>query len=73
MAKYKKAKVTPQSHVGLLLLAALVVGLAGGFFAARSRYMDKITEISIMNMEKAVTIDSLNQQIQVLGASDHAE
>lgn len=61
------------STVIVVLVIGIVAGFFGGFLFARDRYTDKIASISEMNMEKAVTIDSLEQQIQVLGASTKAE
>ena len=56
----------------MVLVIGIVAGFFGGFFFARDRYTDKIASISEMNMEKAVTIDSLNRQVEVLGASTKA-
>jgi hypothetical protein len=68
--KSKSMSIPNLSSHHLLLAAAVAVGFIAGFYMARDRYMDKISIISQMNMEKANTIDGLKQQIMVLGASD---
>jgi hypothetical protein len=78
MAKRKPRTSRTQSYslnsvVVAVLIIGVVAGFVGGFLFAKDRYMDNITEISRLNMEKAVTIDSLNQKIHVLGASTKAE
>lgn len=56
----------------VVLTIGVIAGFLGGFLFARDRYSDNIAAISKLNMEKAVTIDSLNAQLQVLGASTKA-
>lgn len=72
MAK-RKSGVTMEHKLFLFVLGAMAAGFVGGFVFARDRYVDKIASISEMNMQKAVAIDELNQQIQVLGASDSVD
>jgi hypothetical protein len=57
----------------IILCIGVIAGFTAGFLYARGRYSEKITAISKLNMEKAVTIDTLNQEIQVLGASTKAD
>lgn len=57
----------------VLVMLGVIAGFVGGFLFAKDRYVNKINEISRMNMEKAVTIDTLKSQIQVLGESTKAE
>lgn len=75
MAKIKGRKTSDPVNPTLLvvLVIGIVAGFFGGFLFAKDRYTDKIASISEMNMQKAVTIDSLHQQIQVLGASTEAK
>ena len=61
------------SALVVTLIVGVIAGFVGGFLVAKERYTDRITEISKMNMEKAVTIDTLNQEIQVLGAQTEAK
>lgn len=73
MAKTGKNSVSAlNTGVVTVLIIGVVAGFIGGYFFARERYQDKISVISKMNMERAVTIDSLNQQLQVLGAQTKA-
>ncbi len=63
------------SNLGLFIVVflAVVAGFVGGFFVARDRYIMRIGEISRMHMEKAVAVDSLRQELRVLGASTKAK
>lgn len=61
------------SAIVVAVVIGVIAGFVGGFLVAKDRYTDRITEISKMNMDKAVTIDTLNQQIQVLGAQTEAK
>ncbi len=73
MAKHKtrtqSAALNANSTLFFMLLLGLVAGFVLGFFFAKDRYMQKIREISKMNMEKAVTVDNLEEKLRVLGAS----
>lgn len=71
--KVRRSSDPVNPTVLVVLVIGVVAGFFGGFLFARDRYTDKIASISEMNMERAVTIDSLNQQIQVLGASTQAD
>lgn len=57
----------------IVLIIGVIAGFAAGFLVARHRDVQKISVISQMNMDKAVTIDNLNQQLEVLGASTKAD
>lgn len=73
MAKTKQsASYSLNTGVITVLIVGIVAGFVGGYLFARERYNEKIAAISEMNMERAVTIDSLNTQIQVLGAKTQA-
>lgn len=72
MAKTKKVTNTFNTSLLIVLLIGIIGGFIGGYVIARERYQDKIAVISEMNMERAVTIDSLHTQIQVLGAKTQA-
>jgi hypothetical protein len=67
--KVRSASYSLNTTVIVVLIVGVVAGFVGGFLFAKDRYLEKISEISAMNMEKAVTIDSLHEEIQVLGAS----
>jgi hypothetical protein len=54
-------------------MLGVVAGFVGGFLFARERYIEKIAEISKMNMDKAVTIENLYREMQVLGATTEGE
>ena len=71
MARSKTKEVLNTTML-VVLTIGVIAGFLGGFLFARDRYDDKIAAISKLNMDKAVTIDSLNAQIQVLGASTKA-
>ena len=76
MAKHRSNSAsggTLSSALVVALIIGVIAGFVGGFLVAKERYTDRITEISKMNMQKAVTIDSLNHEIQVLGAQTKAE
>ena len=68
-----RAAKNMDSNLAIFVIVALALGFIGGFFFARDRYIKRIQIISEMNMNKAVQIDDLLQQMKVLGASDHAE
>lgn len=75
MAKHKTRRavsVNLDNKMLLLVVLGLLAGFVGGFLFAKNRYMGKITEISKLNMEKAVTIDTLTTKLQVLGVSTEA-
>lgn len=68
MAK-AKGSVTISNKVVLFIMLGVVVGFIAGFLFAKHRYIAKIRTISQSHMQKAVTIDSLEAQLKVLGAS----
>jgi hypothetical protein len=73
MAKRSTSSVSGLNTTAVIILViGVVVGFVAGFLIARERYTDKIAEISKMNMDKAVTIDDLHRQIDVLGVSTEA-
>jgi hypothetical protein len=51
----------------------MLAGFMLGFLLAKDRYMQRIDAISRLHMEKAVAVDSLKQELRVLGASTKAE
>ena len=74
MAKKKTVSTTGlNTTLILVLVIGVIAGFAAGFYMARDRYTDKITEISKMNMDRAVEIDGLENELEVLGAKTKAE
>jgi Tfp pilus assembly major pilin PilA len=74
MARRKSASSSGlNTTLVIVLIIGVIAGFAAGYLLAKNHYTEKITAISKLNMEKAVTIDNLNQEIQVLGASTNAD
>ena len=53
----------------IVLLLGVTFGFIAGYLFTKNRYMQRIDEISVMNMNKSNMINELRDELQVLGVS----
>jgi hypothetical protein len=74
MPKKKTTRVERQrtmldNTMFVIIALGVIFGFVAGYLFTKNRYIQRVDQISTMNMEKAETINQLRDQLKVLGAS----